>query len=242
APLIRGGQDLELVFPLVVRRGHLGEQLEVIGNLRKHFGPHLPIVETIFSPMEIAHRLAASRQAFSGLARESPGPTIRLLRIITEVFRDFAIECLRAGADGIFFATKWASADWMKWTGYQDYAKPNDLEILQAVEKRNALAILHVCGERTFLPQMLDYPADMFSYDFYSEQSPNPFDVADKTGKWVVGGIDPQALIEHPEVVIEQCRKYSGLAKWLPGPSCVVLPQTPDDSISKVKQALERIL
>ena len=210
--------------------GTLGDQLHVIRNLRQHFGKELPIVETIFSPIEIAHRLMSSREAFDTFRKDSPQEAHQLLKIIHETFLEFALRCLAAGADGIFFATKWATSDWMSWNEYQEFGKKYELPILNALKKRDILLILHVCGDRTYLKQMLDYPVDIFSYDFFADGAPDPAEI----GKFVLGGIDPQRLVSDPDSVVEDCKRLAGMDQWLIGPSCVITPDTTDDAITKV--------
>jgi hypothetical protein len=41
------------------------------------------------------------------------------------------------------------------------------------------------------LSNMLDYPVDIFSYDFLADGVPSPELVAQSTGKFVMGGIVP---------------------------------------------------
>lgn len=237
-PVVRQASDVDRIGVIDPASGHLGEQLEVIRNLRKQFGDALPIVETVFSPIEIAHRLMTGRDALSELRKDCPQVLHRLLRTITDTFKSFTLECLNSGADGIFFATKWATSDQMTWNEYQEFGKQYELEMLDELKKRDALIILHVCGDRTFLPQMLDYPADIFSYDFFAEGAPNPLQVAAQTRKYVLGGISPDKLVSNSDEVIDDCAPYKGENRWLIGPSCVVLPQTPDEAIRKTVQAL----
>jgi uroporphyrinogen decarboxylase len=220
-------RNIQILDPRV---GKLGDQLQVIRNLRQHFGNELPIVETIFSPIEIAHRLMSSRGAFDTLRKDSPEEAHDLLKTIQETFLDFALRCLDAGADGIFFATKWATSDWMSWRDYQEFGRRYEQPILNALQHRNALLILHVCGERTYLNQMLDYPADIFSYDFFADGAPDPAEI----GKFVLGGIDPQRLVSDPDSVVEDCKRLAAMDRWLIGPSCVITHEANDETINKV--------
>src|SRR5262245_11256574 len=112
-PVIRNVEDFSQIGRLEVRNGFLGDQLRVIRNLRSHFGPELPIVETVFSPIEIAHRLMEGRPVLRQFLHAFPDRVHDLLATITQVFSEFCLACLNAGADGIFFATKWATSDEM---------------------------------------------------------------------------------------------------------------------------------
>jgi len=236
-PAIQQKEDFQAIKPLDVTRGVLGDQLEVIRNLRHEFA-QLPIVETIFSPIEIAHRLMKSRSELKGWIEEDPDLVQALLTTIGDTFLRFAVECLKAGADGVFFATKWATSDSLTWEQYEQFGKAHELPLLTALQQRDALLILHVCGDRTYLSKMLDYPADILSWDFFADGSIAPQEAVSRSGKFVLGGVDPNRLRDDPASVIEQCRSLQSLERWLIGPSCVVTADTPDESIRQLKQRL----
>lgn len=235
APVIETVADIQRLPVPDSSAGYLGEQLQVIRNLRRHFGADLPIVETVFSPIEIAHRLMKGRDSLTALRKQSPQAVHGLLRAITDVYSGFVRACLDAGADGIFFATKWANRDRMSWGEYKEFGWTYEREILDVLKGRQALVLLHVCGERTYLSEMKDYPAAIFSYDFLADEAPDPMELARSTGKRVLGGIDPQKLCTDPQGVIADCRKWAAQQWWIAGPSCVVLPETPDESIRAVR-------
>jgi len=203
---VDSADDIEKIQVLNPKKGHLNDQLQVIFNLREHFGPDLPIVETVFSPMETAHRLMHGREDLQMLRKKAPEAFHELLQSITQTFLLFADACMNAGADGLFFATKWASTDWMTWAEYEEFGKPYDLQILNAMSAREAMLMLHVCGERTHLLKMLDYPVDIFSYDFFADGAPSPHQVAGQTGKFILGGISPEKMESGVDGVIEDCR------------------------------------
>lgn len=230
-PLIVNEQDIDRVGDIDISQGELGEQLKVIRNLREHFGPGVPILETVFSPIEIAHRFFTGREALTAMRKKSPGVIHQLLERVTNTFSEFCLASLNAGADGIFFATKWASTDLMSWNEYQEFGKRYELPILSALKQKGAMIVLHVCGARTYLSQMLDYPVDAFSYDFYADEALDPASVMKSTNAQIIGGIDPELLKKDPKSAAQQCGKYRNLDRWIAGPSCVVLPDTPDQAI-----------
>ena len=237
-PVILQASDIEKVRALDVHRGTLGDQLQVIRRLRDHFGPKLPIVETVFSPIEIAHRLMQGREALTQLRKESPAALHGLLGTILETFREFCQACIQAGADGIFFATKWATSDQMTWREYEEFGKRYEIPLLHDLGANDALTILHVCGERTYLERMLDYPVDVFSYDFYAEGVPAPERVVAGNGAFVLGGIDPSRLLSDVREAITDASRFAALDRWLIGPSCVVPPEVPDSTIHLLKKEL----
>jgi uroporphyrinogen decarboxylase len=241
-PLIQNVSDVSQLKRLDVHSGMLGRQLRVVRNLRSHFGPDLPLLETVFSPLEIAHRLMSSREHLLAFRRTNPRELHRMLSVIQDVYGRFMDAALDAGADGIFFATKWASSDLLTWADYEEFGKQYELPLLQSLAQRGAAVILHVCGARTYLQKMLDYPAGIYSYDFDAEGAPVAEDVVASTGKYVLGGVDPEKLNTDLQRVLDRCSQLRSLAGWLPGPSCVLLPQTPDKTIATLKSYLQGLL
>lgn len=237
-PAIRDAARLETIVPPPPDQGMLGEQLMTIRNLRSRFGPALPIVQTVFSPIEIAHRLMTGRKELLEHLHSSPHALENLLQKITDVFREFSSQCLDAGADGIFFATKWATSAYLTWNEYERFGKPYEIEFLQALRKRNPWIIFHVCGDHTYLDRMLDYDIDVFSYDFFADGVPQPEIVADRTGKFVLGGIDAERLEEDTKGVIRRLERYTKMDRWMAGPSCVVPPRVGERAIQELRNAL----
>ena len=59
------------------------------------------------------------------------------LEVITETYTNFAAECIKAGACGIFFATTdWASRDMLNEEQWDEWGRPYDLRVLKAVQER----------------------------------------------------------------------------------------------------------
>lgn len=230
-PVITKDEDVDKIQILDISNGELGEQLKVIRNLRKYFGSELLMLETVFSPIEIAHRLLTGRDALSVMWKRSPKSVHFLLDRITKTFTQFCLKSLDAGADGIFFATKWASNDQMTWKEYQEFGTFYEMQILNSLNERGALIVLHVCGDRTYLENMLSYPVDAFSYDFFADQAIDPETVSSRISKQVIGGIDPELLGKDPKGAAAKCSKYEAIEKWIAGPSCVVPPGVTDQAI-----------
>lgn len=238
---IQTERDLESVTAPAPDQGMLGEQLQTIQNLRHHFGPDLPIVQTIFSPIEIAHRLMTGRKQLLEHLRTSPTMLQNLLQKITDVFSEYSLKCLDAGADGIFFATKWAASPYMKWNEYERFGKPYEMQMLNTLRSRKAWIILHVCGEQTYLDRMLNYDVDVFSYDFFGKGVPDPETVTAQTGKFVLGGINADRLQADTAGVLKQMERYAKINLWMAGPSCVVPPQVGDAAIEKLQERLSSL-
>lgn len=232
-PVITTTEDVDKIQILDPTKGELGEQLKVIRNLRVYFGPELPMLETVFSPIEVAHRLLTGREALSSMWRRSPKAVHILLNRITKTFTQFCLKALDAGANGIFLATKWANKDLLTWEEYTELGTTYEMQMLNALNRRGAMIVLHVCGEHTYLENMLDYQVDAFSYDFFAKGALDPQNVIERSGKQVIGGIDPELLGKDPKSTADKCKKYHAIDRWIAGPSCVVPPGVSDQAIEE---------
>lgn len=241
-PVVSNDEDICRIGRLNVHEGALGDQLQVIRNLRAHFGAELPIVETVFSPIEIAHRLMQSREDLLRIREKNPRALHQLLNTIMEVYQEFTLAALEAGADGIFFATKWANEDLMSWPDYEEFGKRYELPIVESLAQKDALLILHVCGPRTYLQKMLDYPVQIISYDFLAAGVPDPAQIAQTTGKFVMGGVDQDHLRSDFSEVVQRSLQYKRIPNWIVAPSCVLPVTTPDEVIGRFVSQLLPVL
>ena len=155
-------------------------------------------LQTIFSPLSIAHRLAGGSQERLMEAMENEaGELHAALEAITETYVKYADACLDAGASGIFFATtKLASADMMTEEQYSRFGTPYDLRLLAAVQTRPGFNILHMCGANVFFDKLMGYPVDALSWDVTLPGNPGLREGRDRSEKMVVGGLGSAGILE----------------------------------------------
>ena len=112
------------------------------------------------------------------------------LEVITETYTNFAAECIKAGACGIFFATTdWASFNMLNEEQWNEWARPYDLRVLQAVQGA-PFNVLHVCKNNNMLFALADYPVHAVNWAVGSQGNPSLRDVQINTSKTVIGGCD----------------------------------------------------
>jgi uroporphyrinogen decarboxylase len=201
---IRGGviADLSDLRQLSVLRGDedtFGRQLELIGELAKHFRGQIPMTTTIFNawttlrnmtapevaahgPPQLGPAVADARDgAMSRLLREAPAEFARALEVIAESSANFARHCLAAGADGVYLSVRddWVDAPENGPGTYDRLVRPGDLQILAAV-RPGTLNILHVCGKALNFQRFAEYPVQAINW---ADRSAGP-PIADVVG-WV---------------------------------------------------------
>ncbi len=114
-------------------------------SIRAQLGSDVPILQTVFGPLNSAHNLAGERMF--GDLRAHPDIVERALRAITETTINFAVASLRAGATAIFYATQMATTRYMTEDEFHRYAEPYDLQVLQAIRaEKPEFVLLHIHG------------------------------------------------------------------------------------------------
>ena len=107
---------------LDVTRGYLGNQIEAVRLVAAELNGDVPILQTVFSPLTTAVKLAGDR-VFADL-RLRPELLKAGLQMIAETTARFAKESLRAGADGVFFATQCATHRLLAEAEYREFGAP----------------------------------------------------------------------------------------------------------------------
>jgi uroporphyrinogen decarboxylase len=210
-------------------------------------GEQVYFLQTIFSPLSVAHRLAGHSkerigQAMRGEAKELKGA----LEAITETYVAYARASLDAGASGIFFATtKMSSADMMTEKQYEEFGVPYDLRVLEAIQDRPGFNLLHMCADNIFFDRLAGYPVDAISWDATLPGNPSLGEGKKRSGKMVVGGISQtRTLVDGtPEEVageVERGIEETGGRGYVAAPGCTYSPAAGKEMLHAAIAAVER--
>jgi uroporphyrinogen decarboxylase len=220
---------------LNVTQGAYGQELEAIRLAVGELNRSVPIFQTVFSPSTTALKLRG-QDALNDM-RQNPELIKAGLEIITEVTIAFALAIVRAGADGIFFATQGASSHVMTEDEYKEFGVPYDTRVLEAVRNEGKINLIHVHGEDVYWDLAATYPVDMINWHDRTT-FPNLAQAKDRFKGVLVGGIERLEISKGP---IEQVRfqasdavKQTGGRRIVVAPSCVIPTNTPDENIRAV--------
>jgi len=241
---VKNIHDWDRIEPLPMSHPVLAEHLEMIRLISKKADPELPLLMTIFNPLGIARYLVGDTETLKEHIDRDPGRIIGALGNITETYINFSVECLNAGADGIFYATlEWASSDNMPYDDYMKFGRPFDLRILDAVREAK-FNMLHVCHTNNYLEKLSDYPVRLINWDSSHPTNPNIDRAFEFFGdKTVVAGLDDKGWLWHsrPDEVAHEVGKlkerYTG-KRFIFGPSCAVDPELPYENLHALRRAL----
>jgi uroporphyrinogen decarboxylase len=177
----RLAQDLKKLQPLAGDVPGFAGQLEVLRKLREHVGPDVPLCTTIFNAWAILRYLTQPPSdhhgppsidgqdqrddAISAMLAEDRSAVRAGLEAIATSLANFARECIRAGADGVFLSVR---DDWVNRPAngpqtYDELVRPLDLAILEAASA-GTFNMLHACGRPQNFAAFASYPVHAINW------------------------------------------------------------------------------
>lgn len=204
--------------------GALGAQNAALGSTAKELAGSVPILQTLFSPLTTARKLAGE-VVFDHL-RNHPDALEAGLRTITGTTIDFALAALAAGAHGVFLATQCATTDELTEAEYGRFGARYDLEILAALKGKARFNMLHVHGQNVMFGMMADYPVEMINW----HDRLTPPSLAEAQSRFpgaLVGGVEERDLIVNGtagevRAQVRDAIAQTGGKRLILGPGCVV--------------------
>jgi uroporphyrinogen decarboxylase len=223
-----------------VTRGSYGQEIEAIRLAAAELKGSVPVFQTVFSPSTTAVKLRGP-QAIEDM-RQNPDLLKAGLEIITEVTIAFALENLRAGADGVFFATQGASRQVMTEEEYKEFGVPYDTRILEAVRNEGKINLIHVHGDDVYWDLAASYPVDMINWHDRTT-FPNLSQAKERFKGVLVGGIERLEISTGTtEIVRAQALdavQQTGGRRHVVAPSCVIPTNTPEANVRAVIDAVK---
>lgn len=242
---IKSASDWKRIRPLESDRGVLGEQLKALQLINHSIGFDAYFVQTIFCPLGVAKYLAGNKaEPVLHSIHEDRNAIHAALRVITETFITYAIACMEEGASGIFYATNgWASEGMLTPDQYREFGEQYDMEILDAIQRKGKLNILHNCGSHIYFDLLSQYPVHAVSWAATLEGNPDLAEGKKRSGKAVMGGISEKTVLKNgsPGQVqdeVEKALDQTGGKHFLLAPGCSIPPETPAKNLEAIRRAL----
>jgi uroporphyrinogen decarboxylase len=165
--------DWAKLRPLPLHTPALSEQIEAIRLVRARMPPDVPLVMTVFLPLDVADKLVNRDGALILRHLEENEAAVRSgLDAIAETFTRFVAAVAAEGVDGIYFSTKWANARRMREADYDRIARTLDLAVI-APARGLWCNMLHLCEDAIHLRALADYPVAMFHWDCRTRRNPS---------------------------------------------------------------------
>jgi uroporphyrinogen decarboxylase len=234
--------DWNKIVPLDSTNPVFVRELAALKIIRDKLGANVPILQTIFSPLNSAHNLAGER-LFADL-RTQPAALHRALANLAETTTRFALASLRAGADSAFFATQMATRKFLGELEFREFGEKYDLTVLNAIRHaKHDFVLLHIHGVDTFFDLLAKYPVDAVNWHD-RRTAPSLKDAQAKFKGTLVGGInewDTLAAKSSVDVKAEArdaIRQTDG-RRFILGAGCVISVDTSEENINAVLQAAD---
>lgn len=241
APCITSPDDWERLGLLDPRRGQMGEIIRALELIGANIAQDTPFIQTIFSPLTQARNLLGPEQLVNYL-RQYPDAARKGLRTITEQTISFIDEARKSGISGIFYALQWASYLNLSEEEYREFARPYDLEILEAVRDL-WLNVLHLHGNEVMFGVVVDYPAAILNWHD-RETWPTLSVGMEKWPQAVCGGIRQEATLVQgtPNDVRTEAMdaiKSTGGRRFVLGTGCVAPIVTPYGNLRALRDVVD---
>lgn len=213
-----------------------------IARQQKKKGLEIPFVQTIFSPLTIARKLAGDR-VFEDM-RKHPDLVHHALKEITKTCINFAAENVNVGVSGFFFASQCSTYDLMTEEEYKEFGTQYDIQILNAIKNDTYFNIIHIHGENTMFDLLSSYPVNAVNWhDRWV--APNLAQARKRTDKCLMGGINEAWLHKaRPEDIkthIQEAVELAGKTGFILTPGCCASMLTPKENFLAVKEAIKSI-
>lgn len=238
---IRQTEDWRRLVTISPRHGALGEQVRAVALVRAALGQDTPIIQTIFSPLTMAVKLAGNHLderilGAGGAIHEA------LARMADDVVA-FALASLEVGADGVFFLAMHANGSVDRAT-YDTLGVPYDLAVLSALRARARSIVGHLHGDNPFFDLADRYPLDAVSWED-RETRPSLSQALTLTQRCLVGGIGRnQPLVSGTrDDVTAQLRaviEETGGRRIIIAPGCTLPSSVPEENLRALITAVQR--
>lgn len=225
---------------LDVEQGALGRDLQSLRLVCDEIGGRVPVYMTVFGPLTLAGKLAGVRTIQD--MRQRPDDLREGLRTITKTTKDYMKAVREAGADGLYFATQYASEDLLTEDEHAEFGAPYDIEVLEAwCDLDGGPVILHLCGANIFFDLCNNYPVEAVCWDHGLSQ-PAFDDAFDLTDRTLVAGMEESVFPVSAQTVYAQAADALAVSRGMRhilAPTCVIPAESTDESLAVVVNAVE---
>lgn len=179
-------EDWKALKVLSAYYGTYGKQVQLAQYLEKLTKGKIPYIQTIFSPLTNARKLAGDRILLD--MKENPEIFKQALQVITDTTINFVKANIEAGVHGFFFATQCATSSFMTEEEYEEFGAYYDRQVINAYKDITYFNVAHLHGQDAFFDLVEKYPVNCLSWhDRWG--GPTLEEARKRTGKCFLGGI-----------------------------------------------------
>ncbi len=222
-----------------------GEYLHALEGLRLtmlEIPKDVPLIQTAFSPLTNAMKMAGEAQLLKHL-REEPEKVEQGLEVITEATIGYLKESVKRGAEGVFLSTQMSCYDKITLGEQERFVRKYDLRVLEALKGITWFNVLHIHGSQIMFKECADYPVQALNWHD-QDDGPSMEEARKLTDKCFLGGLSHlKVLLEKDaekkiEGEVEHAWAQGGHRGVILGPGCVVDPKTPEKYLYHIRDCV----
>lgn len=239
---ITGLDDWSKLTVLDAESPSFAAQLRCLSILRSEFGPDVPLVQTVFSPLAQAKNLAGGENLLAHI-RMRPEYVARGMEIIAESTRRFIRAARAAGlVDGIFYAVQHAQTSLLSKEEFVEFGRSYDLLTLESARPL-WLNILHLHGENIYFSSAADYPVHIVNWHD-RDTPPSLTEALTRTRAVLCGGLRRETIVyATPEEIqaeaLDAIQQTNG-QRLLLGTGCVTPIIAPHGNLMAARMSVEK--
>jgi uroporphyrinogen decarboxylase len=215
-------------------------EVQIVKGIRERYRGLIPAIATVFSPLMSFQEMTRCGDSGPTLefVRHHPGELRLALEVITKTIINMTDAQIAAGADGVFFATQFAT-DILSDAEFDGFCREYDLRVLEHIKNKTWFNVLHVHGDRGLkFKRLLDYPVQAFNWENAAAGIPEKelssvAAVRELTDKVLITGLDKdndfpefhydrEALKKRYRERLETVIRQSGDKRVIFGPGCAM--------------------
>lgn len=171
---INRSEDWRHVEVFDIRKKGYQEYLEEIRAFRTEMGDNALILATIHGVLVSACHATDGMGRFPDMhntitrhLKEDPESVSAGLWNIGKILKELSAACLKAGADGIYYAALGGEKERFSEELYTTYVKPIEIWILNSLMEQG-IVVLHICKDNPRLTMYQDYPCHVVNWAEHS--------------------------------------------------------------------------
>ena len=222
-------------------KGIIGQQVETVKLMSEAIKGDVPFIQTIFNPLSQAKNVAGEDVMIQHM-RTAPEKFKEGLEAITHNTIKFLDALRKTKMAGIFYAIQHATYTKLTRAEYEEFGKPFDLQILNALDNNWWFNMMHLHGPLPMFDLVADYPVQ--SINWHDQETEPDLAAGKKMFKGAVsGGLGRfDVYTQTPTTTQQQARQAIDSVngeRLILSTGCVIMTNTPISTIRAIREVVE---
>ncbi len=161
---IKTASDWDQYVPPKRHAPHYEKQFDVIRRITDALDGEIFTYTTIFSPLRCVG-ITRGYEMIEAHMAENPKGVARAFFNMGESLAQYAVDCMTAGADSIYYSAKGAERGRFSKEAFETIVLQNDLSEFHAICEHTPYAMVHICGFDMQLEYYYNWPGAAVNWD-----------------------------------------------------------------------------